>query len=290
LAFELNSGFQRDLKPKAKDLRPKTKTTMNLGLSNRIALVSGASSGIGYACALELAREGARVFLCSRDETRASEAARRIHDETGASVAGVQADVTDAAAAEQFVTIAQEQAGRIDILVTNAGGPPASTFADAEIETFREAFELTAVSAIRLAKLVLPGMRDRKWGRIINITSVSAKQPIDGLLFSNTVRPGLTGWAKTVANEVAVDNVTVNNVAPGYTLTERQDHHAEARGQALGKSKAEMIDGWASQAPMNRLADPSEIGSAVAFLASERASYITGITLPVDGGWVRSLL
>jgi len=263
---------------------------MNLGLSNRIALVSGGSAGIGYACALELAREGARVFLCSRDEARASEAARRIHNETGASVAGVEADVTDAIAAERFVRIAIEQAGRVDILVTNAGGPPASTFADAEIETFRAAFELTAVSAIRLAKLVLPAMLERKWGRIINITSVSAKQPIDGLLFSNTIRPGLTGWAKSLANEVAANNITVNNVAPGYTLTERQHHHAEARAQALGKSKAEMIQGWATQAPMNRLADPAEIGWAVAFLASERASYITGITLPVDGGWVRSLL
>jgi len=263
---------------------------MKLGLENRVALVSGASAGIGYACALELAREGARVFLCSRNAARASEAARRIHDETGATVAGIEADVTDAVAAECFVKLAKDQAGKIDILVTNAGGPPASSFADADLETFRAAFDLTALSAIRLAKLVLPGMRERKWGRIINITSVSAKQPIDGLLFSNIVRPGLTGWAKSVANEVAIDNVTVNNVAPGYTLTERQDEHAEARGRALGKSKAEMIELWASQAPMKRLADPSEIGSAVAFLASERASYITGVTLPVDGGWVRGLL
>ena len=261
---------------------------MNLGLKDRIALVTGASAGIGYACALELAREGARVFLCSRDEARASVAARRIHDETGASVAGIQANVTDPAAVERFVSLAQEQAGRIDILVTNAGGPPASTFADAEIETFLAAFELNALSAIRLAKLVLPEMRHRKWGRIINITSVAAKQPIDGLLLSNTVRAGLTGWAKSVANEVAVDNVTVNNVAPGYTLTERQDQHAEARAQAQGKTKVDVIDQWASQTPMKRLAEPREIGWAVAFLASERASYITGVTLPVDGGWVRS--
>lgn len=263
---------------------------MQLGLNNRIALVAGASSGIGYACALELAREGARVFLCSRDQARASDAARRIHEETGASVAGIEADVTDPAAAERFVAVANEHAGRVDILVTNAGGTPASSFAEADIQTFLTAFELNALSAIRLAKLVVPGMRERKWGRVINITSVSAKQPIDGLLFSNTVRAGLTGWAKSVANEVAVDNVTVNNVAPGYTLTERQDQHAETRARALGKSKAEMIEGWASQAPVKRLADPSEIAFAVAFLASDRASYITGITLTVDGGWVRSLL
>jgi len=263
---------------------------MDLGLNNRVALVAAASSGIGYACALELAREGARVFLCSRDERRASQAAHRIHEETGATVAGIAADVTDESAAERFVSLAQQQAGQIDILVTNAGGPPAATFADADIDMFRRAFELNALSAIRLTKLVLPGMRERRWGRIVNITSVAAKQPIEGLLLSNTVRAGLTGWAKTVSTEVANDNVTVNNVAPGYTLTERQEELAEARGRATGKTKQEMIDTWATQAPMKRLAHPSEIGAAVAFLCSERASYITGVTLQVDGGWVRSLL
>ena len=133
-------------------------------------------------------------------------------------------------------------------------------------------------------------MLRQKWGRIINITSVSAKQPIEGLLLSNTVRAGLTGWAKTVSSEVAAEGVTVNNVAPGYTLTERQDELAEVRGKAAGISKQEIIDSWAFQTPMRRMAKPEEIGAAVAFLASERASYITGVTLQVDGGWVRSLL
>jgi len=262
---------------------------MDFGLKDRIALVAAASKGIGFAAARELAREGARVFLCSRDEARASEAAQKIHEETGASVAGVGADVTDDEAAARFVSLARERAGRIDILVTNAGGPPAATFADAQLETFRKAFELNALSAIRLAKLVLPGMQAQRWGRIINITSVSAKQPIDGLLFSNTVRAALTGWAKTVSNEVAADNVTVNNVAPGYTLTERQDEVAEARALALGKSKEEIIASWATQGPMRRIGRPEEIAAAIAFLASERASYITGVTLQVDGGWVKSL-
>jgi 3-oxoacyl-[acyl-carrier protein] reductase len=263
---------------------------LDLGLTNRVALVAAASKGIGFATARELAREGARVFLCSRDEKRASEAAEKIHLETGVAVAGVGADVTDDRSVKQFVDLALERAGRVDILVTNAGGPPATTSDQTDLDLFRKAFELNALSAIRLAKLVLPGMRQRKWGRIVNITSVSVKQPIEGLILSNTVRSGLTGWAKTVATEVASDGVTVNNVAPGYTLTERQEELARARSEALGKTKDEIIATWATQGPMGRMGKPEEIAAAVAFLASERASYITGVTLQVDGGWVRSLL
>ncbi|MEP6741028.1 MAG: SDR family oxidoreductase [bacterium] len=263
---------------------------MDFGITDRVALVAAASKGIGFAAARELAKEGARVFLCARDEQRASEAAQKIHDETGAKVAGIGADVTDDESVERFVNLVRERAGRIEILVNNAGGPPSTTFADTDLEMFRKAFELNALSAIRLAKLVLPGMQAQKWGRIVNITSVSVKQPIDGLLLSNTVRAGLTGWAKTVSTEVAADNVTVNNIAPGYTLTERQDELATARAKAMGKPKEEMIGLWAAQVPMRRLASPEEIAAAVAFLASERASYITGVTLQVDGGWVRSLL
>jgi 3-oxoacyl-[acyl-carrier protein] reductase len=262
---------------------------MDLGIKDRVALVAAGSKGIGFAAARELAKEGARVFLCSRDEKRASEAAQKIHDETGATVAGIGADVTDDAAVNHFVNLASERAGRIDILVNNAGGPPSATFADTDLDMLRKAFELNALSAIRLAKLVLPGMQAQQWGRIVNITSVSVKQPIDGLLLSNTVRAGLTGWAKTVSTEVAADNVTVNNVAPGYTLTERQEELATARAKATGKPKEEMIGLWAAQVPMRRLATPEEIAAAIAFLASERASYITGVTLQVDGGWVRSL-
>jgi 3-oxoacyl-[acyl-carrier protein] reductase len=263
---------------------------MDLGLKDRVALVAAASRGIGFACARELAREGARVFLCSRDEGHASEAASRIKDETGAEVKGLRADVTNNADIARFVDEAMVHGGHIDICVTNAGGPPATVFADTDLEMFRQAFEQNALSAIRLAKFVLPGMIEQKWGRIINITSVSVKQPIEGLLLSNTVRAGLTGWAKTVSNEVAANGVTINNVAPGYTLTERQDELAEVRGKAAGKSKQEVIETWAMQAPIKRMAAPEEIAAAVAFLASERASYITGVTLQVDGGWVRGLL
>src|SRR5262249_20388680 len=229
---------------------------MDLGLRDRVAIVAAASRGIGFACARELAREGARVFLCSRDSQQASDAARKIHEETGANVAGIACDVTQDSDVESFVNLAVERAGRIDVCVTNAGGPPAKTFAEADLDVFRQAFELNALSAIRFAKFVLPGMLERKWGRIINITSASAKQPIDGLLLSNTVRAGLTGWAKTVSNEVAANGVTVNNVAPGYTLTERQDELAEVRGKAAGKSKHEIIETWALQAPIHRMAQP----------------------------------
>lgn len=263
---------------------------MDLGLKNRVAIVAAASRGIGFACAHELAREGARVFLCSRQADSAARAAQKIHEQTGADTAGFACDVTNDIDVQAFVGLVRDRGGHIDICVTNAGGPPAKVFADTDLEVFRRAFELNALSAIRLAKLVLPGMLERKWGRIINITSISAKQPIDGLLLSNTVRAGLTGWAKTVSNEVAAQGVTINNVAPGYTLTERQHELAQVRGQAAGKSKQEVIESWAQQAPMRRMAEPQEIGAAVAFLASERASYITGVTLAVDGGWVKSLL
>jgi 3-oxoacyl-[acyl-carrier protein] reductase len=262
---------------------------MELGLSGRVALVAAASGGIGYASALELAREGARVLICSRDEGRVREAAERITSETGVEATGVAADVTSDDDVERFVNTALDAAGRVDVLVTNAGGSPGSTFDETGLDAYRRAFELNALSAIRLARLALPVMRERGWGRIINVTSISVKQPITGLLLSNTVRAGLTGWAKTLSNEVAADGVTVNNVAPGWTLTSRQEQHAIERGARQGKTKQEMIEGWADEVPMKRMARPEEIAAAVAFLASERASYITGQTLVVDGGWVKGI-
>ncbi len=262
---------------------------MELGIRGRVAIVAAASRGIGFGAARELAREGVRVFLCSRDEERARIAADQISKETGVEVVGVQADVTKDEDAARFVRLAEESGGRVDILVTNAGGPPAATFDTADLEMYRKAFELNALSAIRLAQLVVPGMRQRRWGRIVNITSISVKQPIMGLLLSNTVRAGLTGWAKTLSAEIAADNVTVNSVAPGYTMTERQDELTEAKAKATGKTKEEIMEMRTAEIPMRRSASVEEIAAAVAFLASERASYITGVTLQVDGGWVRSL-
>lgn len=262
---------------------------MDLGLQGRVALVAAASKGIGYATALELAREGARVFLCSSNAERAQEAAARITQETGAEAIGFKADVTDDKEVRALVDAVHAQAGRIDICITNAGGPPHSTFDSADLDAFRRAFELNALSSVRLANLVVPGMRERGWGRIVNITSISVKQPIDGLLLSNTVRAGLTGWAKTVSTELAPHGVTVNNVAPGYTLTERQEELARSRSQKAGVTPEQVIAHWEQQIPARRLARAEEIAAAAVFLASERASYITGVTLQVDGGWIRGI-
>ncbi|CDM64509.1 SDR family oxidoreductase [Pyrinomonas methylaliphatogenes] len=262
---------------------------MDLGITDRVAIVTAASRGIGFAIARELAREGARVFICSRSAENIIEAAYRIRAEVGVEVTGIRANVTSEQEIERFVAEVLNQAGRVDICVTNAGGPPASTFDEADLEMYRRAFELNTLSAIRLARLVIPEMRRNRWGRIINITSVSAKQPIEGLILSNTTRAALTGWAKTLSAEVAADGITVNNIAPGYTLTERQTELAEARAQKLGKTKEEILAQWAEQTPMKRMGQPEEIAAAAVFLASERASYITGVTLQVDGGYVRGI-
>lgn len=262
---------------------------MDLFLNEKVVIVVAASQGLGFACALELAREGARIFLCSRDEGRASEAARKIHETTGTSVAGFAVDITDNESLSQFVHLVYEQAGRVDVLVTNSGGPKSGPMTALTTDDFQTAFDLNLVPVVQLTRLVLPGMRAQKWGRVINLTSISAKQPLEGGMLSNTMRAAITGWSKTLAAEVALDNVTVNNVAPGYTLTEKQQEHAEVRGKSSGITSDEMIAYWSSLAPMNRLAQPSEIGAVVAFLASERASYVTGTTIQVDGGFIRSL-
>jgi 3-oxoacyl-[acyl-carrier protein] reductase len=263
---------------------------MDLGLKDKVALVAAASQGLGRAVAEELAAESASLVLCARNPSTLAETAAAIADSTGAHVLAVPADVTHADQIAHVVESGHERFGRIDILVTNAGGPPAGRFDQLSREQWEQASRLTLFSAIELARQVLPGMKERRWGRILNITSIAVKQPVDNLMLSNSLRAGLTGFARTLANEVAADGVTVNNILPGYTRTERLEDLANMMGDKLGISAAEFRAKWEQEIPMRRLGEPREFAALAAFLVSERASYITGTSIQVDGGWIRSLL
>ena len=263
---------------------------MDLGLKNKVALVAAGSRGLGRAVAEELAAEGASLVLCARDERTLDETAAAIAERYDARVLAVPADVTVSDDIKRLVDAGIERFGRIDILVTNAGGPPAGRFDQLTSEQWEAAIRLTLLSAVELTRLVLPGMKERRWGRILNITSIAVKQPVDNLLLSNSLRAGLTGFARTLANEVAADGITVNNILPGYTRTERLDELAEMMAEKQGISPSEFRGKWEQEIPMRRLGEPREFAAAVAFLASERASYITGTSIQVDGGWIKSLL
>lgn len=263
---------------------------MDFGLKNKVALVAAGSRGLGRAVAEELAAEGASLLVCARDAQTLAETAAAIAENSGAHVLAVPADVTVIDDIKRLVEAGIERFGRIDILVTNAGGPPAGTFDKLTREQWDEAIKLTLLSAIELARQVLPGMKERRWGRIINITSITVKQPVDGLLLSNSLRAGLTGFARTLANEVAPEGITVNNVLPGYTRTERLEHLVEFMAEKQGISVDDFRGTWEKEIPMGRLGEPRELAATIAFLASERASYITGTSIQVDGGWIRSLL
>jgi len=264
---------------------------MELGLVGKRALVAAASRGLGKAIALELAKEGAKVAICARDATRLRATAEEIERETGAEVLAVPADLTDREQLERFVAAANERWGGVDILVANAGGPPPGSFSELEDEQWEAAFQLTLMSAVRLARAVIPGMIERRWGRLIFSTSVSVKQPIRGLLLSNSLRLAVIGLAKSLANELASYNITVNSVCPGATATERLreliSHQAERHGLSYEEAERES---WLREIPMGRLGQPEELAALVAFLASERASYITGTAIQVDGGAVRFVL
>ena len=263
---------------------------MDLGLKDKVALVAAGSRGLGRAVAEELAAEGASLLLCARDAKTLTETAASIADTFNAHVLAVPADVTVTGDIERLIEAGIDRFGRIDILVTNAGGPPAGRFEQLTREQWDDAIKLTLLSAVELARQVLPGMKERRWGRIINITSIAVKQPVENLLLSNSLRAGLTGFARTLANEVAADGITVNNVLPGYTRTERLEDLAQMMAEKQGISPGEFRGKWEKEIPMGRLGEPREFAAAVAFLASERASYITGTSLQVDGGWIRSLL
>lgn len=263
---------------------------MDLGLQDKVALVAASSRGLGRAVAEELAAEGARLVICSRREATIRGAAAAIAEQHHVDVIAVAADLTVTGEAELVARAAIERFGRVDVLITNAGGPPAGPFESHDLQTWRAAVTLNLESAIALIRGVLPGMKERKWGRIINITSIAVKQPVDNLILSNSVRAAVTGMARTLANEVAQHGITVNNVLPGYTRTERVEELAAFTAKQAGTSPDEARAGWEQQIPMRRLGEPREFAALVAFLASERASYITGTSITVDGGWVKSLL
>lgn len=264
---------------------------MDLGLREKVAVVAAASKGLGRAVAEELAAEGADLVICARNADALYATRDEIVRDTRAKVHAVVADVSTL---EGIQRVAQEalahNEGHVDILVNNAGGPPAGPFEKHDWATWQSAVDLTLRSAIELTRWLLPGMRLRRWGRVLNITSIAVKQPVDGLILSNSIRSAVTGWARTLASEVARDGVTVNCVLPGYTRTERVEQLNAATAAREGIDVEEIQRRIEAQIPMRRLGEPREFGALVAFLASERASYITAQSFAVDGGWIRALL
>jgi 3-oxoacyl-[acyl-carrier protein] reductase len=262
---------------------------MELGLKNKVALVAAASRGLGRAVAEELAEEGASLILCARGEPVLNETCETIRQKSKVPVIAITADLSVTSDAERVVAQGLERFGHIDILVTNVGGPPAGRFENLSMESWEEATRLLLTSVLDLTRLTLPQMKARGWGRILNITSIAAKQPVANLILSNSLRAAVTGFAKTLASEVAEFGVTVNNILPGYTRTERVEQLAQVTAEREGITPAEVCARWEAEIPMKRLGEPREFAALAAFLVSERASYITGSSIAVDGGWIRSL-
>jgi 3-oxoacyl-[acyl-carrier protein] reductase len=263
---------------------------MELGLRGKVAIVAGSSKGIGRAVARELAAEGCRITLCARREAELLKAADELRQATGAEVQAVPADVTRYMDIKAVVQRTADAYGRIDILFTNAGGPPAGLFDTITDENWEEAFELNLLSAVRMIREVVPHMRRGGGGRIVNLTSTSVKQPIDGLILSNSIRMGVVGLAKTLSQELAKDNITVNTVCPGRILTDRLRSLMATNAERAGKRVEEMFEAGKAEIPLRRYGAPEEIASMVAFLASDRAGYVTGVTVQVDGGLIRGVL
>lgn len=261
---------------------------MDLGLRDRVALVAAGSKGLGRAIALGLAAEGARVAICARGKD-ALDATVADLTRTGAAAVGFVADVSRSEDVANVVASTEAALGPVDILVTNSGGPRSGTFDVLSPEDWDQATRVLLTSAVGLTRGVLPGMKARKWGRILNITSIAAKQPVDGLMLSNSLRAAVTAFARTLANEVAPHGVTVNNLLPGYTRTDRVVDLANQMAAAAGSTPQTVTGKWEAQIPMGRLGEPREFAALAAFLASERASYITGQSIAVDGGWIRGL-
>jgi 3-oxoacyl-[acyl-carrier protein] reductase len=263
---------------------------MDLGIRGRTALVCGASSGLGKAVSRALALEGVRVAMCARTIEKLETAAEDLRKETRGDVAGFAADVSDAGQVKMLVAKTVAHFGKLEILVCNAGGPPFGLFLDHPEDAWQKAVELNLLSTVYLCREAVPHMRKAGWGRIINITSFAAKQPHEGLILSNTARAGVLGFAKSLANEMALSGILVNTVCPGAFETERHIALTQKRAAAEGISVEEASRKRAKEIPVGRFGKPEEFADLVAFLASERASYITGTAIQIDGGVVRSLI
>jgi 3-oxoacyl-[acyl-carrier protein] reductase len=257
---------------------------VNLGLDGKVSLVCGGSRGLGRAIAEELAAEGASLALCSRDTERLEAAAAELD------ALALPADLSVAGEPTRVVEATVERLGKLDVLVANTGGPPAGTHDTLTLEDWDRATALLLRSTVELATAALPGMKERGWGRILAVTSVAVKQPVDNLILSNSLRAAVTGFAKTLSREVAAYGITVNTILPGYTATERVTELNRANAEREGVEPEEIQARLEASIPLARLAEPKEFAALAAFLASERASYITGGAFAVDGGWLRGLL
>ena len=262
---------------------------METGLRNRVAIVAASSQGIGRATAEAFAAEGCRLAMCARNAAALEAAAVAIRKQYNVEVLSESLDVTSADAVRSFVEAVVAKFGAADICVTNAGGPPAKGFLAASVEEWRKAIDANFLSTVYFAKEVIPHMQKRRWGRIITITSITTKQPVSDLVLSNAVRAAVVGLVKSLANEFGKDGILVNNVGPGFTATDRLKDLAKARSAASGKSQQEIFDSWAVDAAQKRIGEPREVADTIVWLASERASFITGQTILVDGGAYKGL-
>ena len=263
---------------------------MELGLNGKRALVTASSQGIGKACALELAREGADVVICARGTDALTATRDAIAGETGRKVVAVTTDLSFGAQIEELMERTRAELGGLDILVTNAGGPPSGQFMGFDDEAWMKAVSLNLMSVVRLNRAAITMMREAGGGAIVNLTSISVKEPIKGLVLSNSIRAGVVGLSKTLANELGPDEIRVNVVCPGYTATDRMTELMTARAEREGKSLDEISAGFYDSVPLGTFGKPADIARMVAFLASNAAGYITGVTVQVDGGAVRGLL
>ena len=263
---------------------------MDFGLKDKVAFVAGGSQGIGKATAIELSREGAKVVICALDDPELPNAVEEIRSISGNEVIGIPANLTVTEDAKNFIRKGVEHFGTIDILVNNAGGPPDKKFLEIDEDLWNLGFRLNLLSTITMTREAVPLMMEKRWGRIINMTSVSVKQPIEGLILSNTIRIGVVGLAKTLSNELAPYNITVNNVCPAYIATERVRKLSIDVAGKQATTPEEIIRKWESQMAMGRMGKPEEVAALIAFLASERAAFITGDSIQIDGGYYKGVM